>query len=261
MADSEQPKMAGDLLGPMKTITGNCPKHGQWSREVPAFIDDRITCQACCDEKRAEAEAAAAEQRIEASRQRRLADLAERGVMARHVEKTFATFIAETQEQLAARDACLSLAESVIAGKKRIPSLILSGGPGTGKTHLTCAMVQHCYDAGKDALKGNVMQIVREIKATWRKGADFDEEYVVCWYANRDLLIIDEIGVQFGTDTERMYVFDIINRRYEDCLPTVLITNLDIAGLRNEVGDRVIDRLREDGGRLLTFTGKSWRAQ
>jgi hypothetical protein len=39
----------------------------------------------------------------------------------------------------------------------------------------------------------------------------------------------------------------------------VFVTNLDAAKLTAEVGERVIDRLREDGGTFLLFKGESWR--
>lgn len=257
----ESSKSLANLMGPMATASGVCDVHGPWSREVPEFLVSRTKCPACATEK-AEAAKAAEEKRIaEASAQRRIRNLELRGIGLRHIDKTFATFIADTEEQRKALEVCRSVAEAVCEGQKRIPSLILSGAPGTGKTHLTCAMVQHCYDAGMDAGKRNIIDIIREIKATWRKDSERNEDEVIERYASADLMVIDEIGVQFGTDTERMYVFDIINRRYEQCLPTVLITNLDVNGLREEIGERVLDRLREDGGRLLTFTGKSWRSQ
>jgi len=253
-------KSLADAVGDMVPVSGECDSHGHWSREVPQFLSSRTKCPSCVKEK-AEADRIAEEQRVaEASAQRRIRSLQERGIGIRHIGKTFDTFVVQTEEQRKALEACKSVAAAVCERKPRIPSLILSGGPGTGKTHLTCAMIQHCYESGRSAGKRNVIDIIREIKATWRKGAEKDEDDVIDFYASVGLLIIDEIGVQFGTDTERMYVFDIINRRYEACLPTVLITNLDVAGLRQEIGDRVLDRLREDGGRMLTFTGESWRA-
>lgn len=257
----ESSKSMADLMGPMATATGECERHGSWSRAVPEFLVSRTKCPSCSHEK-AEAERLADEQRIaEASASRRIRALEDRGIGLRHLDKTFSTFVVDTEEQRKALEVCRSVADAVCEGQKRVPSLILSGAPGTGKTHLTCAMVQHCYDAGMDAGKRNIIDIIREIKATWRKDSERNEDEVIERYASADLMVIDEIGVQFGTDTERMYVFDIINRRYEQCLPTVLITNLDVAGLLEEIGERVLDRLREDGGRLLTFTGKSWRSQ
>lgn len=261
MERSEQPVDAGVLFGQLETVRGECESHGPWSREAPAMFARRIGCPLCSDDARQAREAAELEQRRQAAERRRAEALAERGVGARHLGKTFESFVAETPEQAKALEACRALADAVVSGKPMVPSLILSGAPGTGKTHLTCAIVQRCFDAGRNALKANVMQIVRDIKSSWRRDADLDEDGVLNLYSSPDVLVIDEIGVQFGSDTERLYVFEIINRRYERCLPTVLITNLDIAGLRQEIGERVLDRVREGGGRCLVFTGKSWRVQ
>lgn len=241
---------------------GHCDKHGRWTRETYAWLIETNKadwCQKCSDEQRAAKDAAENQAKQIAAEARRIVELEKRGVGSRFIGKTFETYIAETEEQRRALIACRSLAESVAAGGKRIPSLILCGAPGTGKTHLTCAMIQHCFDAGRSVRKINVLQVIRNIKSTWRKGAEQDEDEVLSFYAERDLLILDEIGVQFGSDTERMFIFEIINRRYDAMLPTVLISNLDIESLRAEVGERVLDRLREDGGKLLTFTGASYR--
>lgn len=259
--DGSNPKHVSALFGPTVTASGVCEKHGAWSRELPEFLAAKASCADCGAEAIQAKHEKLERDRQQAAAARRVADLEKRGVGLRHLDKTFDTFVADNKEQRIALDACRSLTDAVLANKTRIPSLILSGGPGTGKTHLTCAMIQRLYDAGSDATKSNVLEIVRDIKATWRKGSEDDEDDVIRWYASRDLLVIDEIGVQFGSDTERMFVFDIINRRYEGCRPTVLITNLDLDGLRAEIGERVLDRLREDGGRMLSFTGKSWRGQ
>jgi len=53
----------------------------------------------------------------------------------------------------------------------------------------------------------------------------------------------------------------VINGRYGAQRPTLVISNLDLAGLRENLGERVVDRLRENDGRALVFTGKSWRAR
>lgn len=260
MASSE-PKHISSFLGDMTTVTGDCPKHGYWSADVPGVFACRARCRKCAEEAAAAEEAAKKEAKRKAAEDRRIRDLASIGVSARHLGKTFDTFIAENNEQKRNLDACREISDAVCKGSKRISSLILSGAPGTGKTHLSCAMIQQCYDAGKEVDKSNVIQIIRNIKETWRKDSEQEESEVIGYYTSRDLLVIDEIGVQFGSETERLYVFEIINERYERCLPTVLITNLDADGLRAEVGDRVLDRLREDGGRLLTFTGQSYRRQ
>jgi len=74
-----------------------------------------------------------------------------------------------------------------------------------------------------------------------------------------DLLVLDEVGVQFGTETENLVLFRILNRRYEDMKPTILVSNVEIGKLTEFVGERVIDRLCEGGGGILEFTWESAR--
>jgi DNA replication protein DnaC len=44
-------------------------------------------------------------------------------------------------------------------------------------------------------------------------------------------------------------------------LPTVLVSNLDVEGVKQCIGDRVYDRLRDDGGKVIAFTWGSMRGQ
>ena len=74
-----------------------------------------------------------------------------------------------------------------------------------------------------------------------------------------EFLVIDEVGVQFGTETEKFIFYEVINRRYENVLPTVLISNLTSDELKTFIGDRAFDRFREDGGAILAFDWESYR--
>ena len=48
---------------------------------------------------------------------------------------------------------------------------------------------------------------------------------MVAGFIRPDLLILDEVGVQFGSETEKMILFEIINGRYEQLKPTIVISN------------------------------------
>ena len=74
-----------------------------------------------------------------------------------------------------------------------------------------------------------------------------------------DLLIIDEIGVQFGSEFEKNLIFDILNERYENRRPTLLLSNLTVPEVRAFLGERIYDRLKEDGGRCVSFDWQSHR--
>ena len=246
------------------TAIGHCETHGKWTRETYAWLieNDKIgSCPTCKAEESTQKEHEQAKARADAEVARRLDGLDSAGVKARHIDKTFDAFIAEAQDKAFALDKCKSLADGVAKGQKRRPSLILYGAPGTGKSHLACAMTIHAYDAGKHVCRISVADMIREFKDSWKRDSEFDEIKLINWYGHLDLLTVEEIGVQHGSDTERMFLFEVINARYENCLPTVLVSNLDAEKLTTEVGERVIDRLREDGGRMIKFTGQSWRKQ
>lgn len=141
-------------------------------------------------------------------------------------------------------------------------SLVFCGTTGTGKTHLASALTFYLINNYQtEVLYAKAFDVLREVKDTYSKKAATTFSDVQKKYAQVELLIIDEVGVQFGTDTERQILFEIINERYENLRPTILITNLNLANLKEFAGDRVIDRMKENGGRILIFSGESFRGK
>ena len=72
------------------------------------------------------------------------------------------------------------------------------------------------------------------------------------------LLVIDEIGVQYGTDSEQTILFDVLDKRYRDMRPTILLTNQNTIGLKAFIGERAFDRLTETA-RWVAFDWPSHR--
>src|SRR6185312_8486138 len=99
------------------------------------------------------------------------------------------------------------------------------------------------------------------LRDTWRKDSAETESEVLCQLLLPDLLVIDEVGVQYGSDGEKVHAFDIIDGRYNAMRPTIVITNCKPDELLAYLGERVVDRLLEDGGRMLVFDGKSNRTR
>lgn len=134
--------------------------------------------------------------------------------------------------------------------------LILCGLPGTGKTHLACAYANEVIKQGHSASFTSVSKIIRTVRASWGTGT---EEDVLQTFSNVDLLVIDEVGVQAGTENEKQILFNILNERYNFMRPTVLISNLKQVEMKTALGERVWDRLKENGGKLINLTGDSFR--
>ncbi|MGC8384980.1 ATP-binding protein [Pseudomonas aeruginosa] len=76
-----------------------------------------------------------------------------------------------------------------------------------------------------------------------------------------DLLILDEVGVQYGKEAELVTLFDVMNARYSACKPSIVLSNLTLEEIEVFLGQRVMDRLRENGGRAVSFNWESERAK
>lgn len=72
------------------------------------------------------------------------------------------------------------------------------------------------------------------------------------------LLVIDEVGVQYGTEGEQTILFDVLDLRYRGMLPTILMTNQDLSGMKGFLGERTWDRVRETC-RWVPFDWESYR--
>lgn len=137
-------------------------------------------------------------------------------------------------------------------------SMIFTGAPGTGKTMLACIIAKAVLTDGGTAKYATAYRLAGEVKDTYGRSAESERD-VIARYVAPDLLVLDEIGMQYGTDAERLALWEVLNGRYESVKPTILVSNLTLPEMAAYVGDRVIDRMRENGGAVLAFTWESFR--
>lgn len=237
-----------------------CPKHGEFVRRCMRLpLADTVLkspCPKCQEEAKAQADANHAhfaEQQAVARYQRLLEDS---GIPERFIGKALAHFEAPDSK----RRHVLDVASRYIVGfgENRGSSLGFCGKPGTGKTHIACAIAQAVMHTGARARFATVLRAIRTIKDTYRKDAEFSESDAIEHFTSPELLILDEVGVQVGSEHEKLLLFEIINERYQNRRATILISNLNIKELEVYLGDRVIDRIREDGA-ILAFDWNSYR--
>ena len=136
--------------------------------------------------------------------------------------------------------------------------LVISGRPGTGKTHMVCAIGIELIQRGESVLFATVAEAMREIRETYN-GSSKSEAQILRTYTQPTVLILDEVGSGPGSDHEKHQLFEIVNRRYADCKPTFLVSNLETTALLQYLGDRLMDRMREGGGKLFVFDWQSYR--
>lgn len=182
------------------------------------------------------------------------------GVPLRNVHLDIREIKAKNDTQQQAIDKAQDIGKAITEGGNA-GNLILSGSVGTGKTLISGSLVTALVRDGYYAKIRTVSHIVRKLKGSWKRDCEYTEQQVIDDMVSLDLLVIDEIGVQFGSDTEKMFIFEIIDGRYNKMKPTILISNLAVDGIKELIGERCIDRLREDGGKVIAFDYESQRGK
>ena len=253
--------LASMTNGLQASRTEQCPTHGPYeSKNVWGRIWTK--CPTCSQEEAAKERAIA-----EAAERKRKQDqwqerMGESGIPERFRDRALGKFIAETPEQKAALDFATAYADGFADVLKTGRCAIFVGKPGTGKTHLAAGIgLRLMHRDQRIVLFTTVMRAIRRIKDTWGKAATESEGQAIAALVAPDLLILDEVGVQFGSDTEKLILFDVLNERYEKRKPTLLLSNLAMEEVKAYLGERIFDRLREDGGQAIPFDWESHRGR
>jgi DNA replication protein DnaC len=250
----------------ISTVQATCDQHGSYEARqlAPVFEGAKIIitpCPACSAEASAKAEAKD-RQRVENDRRDKIARLLNRAfIPERFSDRTLDSYRAETPGQQRALKIAKRYAEAFGEKANRGASLVLAGKPGTGKTHIACGIARELIEQKQlSAVFLTVLQALRHIKSTYRKDSEKSESDAIDDLLQPDLLILDEVGAQLGSEHEKMLMFEIINERYQDCKATILISNLNADELGEFLGDRVIDRFRESGA-VVAFDWESHRGK
>ncbi len=241
-------KMAGFSL---ETHVRQCSVHGEYQAlQTPVGLSECPQCNA------RRQQAALLRQEAQAFE---LAQLRRAAIPERFSDRHIDTFHATNPRAQAAQDLVRTYASEFADVRRTGRGIILCGGVGTGKTHLAVGVIRHVTAAGFTALYAVLLDSFRSIKDTYRKDSSVTETAAMARLTAPDLLVLDEIGVQHGTDTERMLMFSILNERYNQMKPTILISNLAREPLEKYLGERAFDRMREGGGRMVVFDWESYR--
>lgn len=240
-----------------------CEKHGTY--QSINFVNTRWSgCGKCSseEEQRRKEEADQSERRERIAQRVRLSGLA-----GRFLETGFGDYEATNPAQQKALQTCKDYAATVSFEGGN--GLWLIGPPGTGKTHLGSSMVRYVIEE-RDRSAGifSGREIIRMLRSTWgnkERGRTWDgrattEDDMIDDLGRMSLLVVDEIGVGFGSESEHVQLFDVIDLRYKYRRPTVLLSNLPAKGLKEAMGDRAYDRLRE-GAQVLPCNWDSHRGK
>ena len=125
--------------------------------------------------------------------------------------------------------------------------IALVGTRGCGKTQIGVELIRQLSQDFKRSKFCSAMEFFMRIKAGYRDDGD-PEEKVIAEFAKPALLVIDEIGQRSENDWENRLLYELINRRYNAVLDTLVISNQEVGQLEASIGPSLVSRMRETGG-------------
>lgn len=157
--------------------------------------------------------------------------------------------------------ACQQYADAFKQARDIGRCLIFSGGVGTGKNHLATAICAKIGKNGYRSIMATVLEMIGRIRDSWDKDTTEKTAEVVARFAEPDLLVLDEVGRQSGSQNEKNLIFQVIDARYREMKPTIVISNYTEGDIAAYLGEAAYDRLLENGGKRLDFTWGSFRRE
>lgn len=266
MADTERSDTFVRFSIKMERRQAECPKHGTYEQFGRVLAGEMrwSACPACEAER--EAQERANRQR-DARRDAAMVNMeglfSSSGVPVRYKDASFESYTLfpvghqwhdlQSDAWRACKDYAANFKTVLTVGG----NLILRGNSGTGKTHLSCAIVNEVIRQGYSAQFTDTSSIVRAIKAGLSYSANQKADQIIDKLVQVDLLVVDEFE-EFHGDEARHHLMDVVNARYAARKPMVVITNLTPDELTKLVAARTVDRLRENGY-ALSFQWESYR--
>lgn len=116
---------------------------------------------------------------------------------------------------------------------------------GSGKTRMATSLANELIHEHDMTVRYTTsVEIISEIKASWRNDAEFQSESQLLRYlTNAEVLVIDDFGTEILKDWINEKFYQIINSRYAEKRMTIYTSNHQISDLKYD--DRIIDRITE----------------
>ena len=123
-------------------------------------------------------------------------------------------------------------------------NLLLIGGTGLGKTHLSAAVAGTVIDRGYDAFCVTAAELFGAFeKERFSRSYNSEAGTATERFYEAELLIIDDLGSELSNQFTNSVLYDLINVRLNKELSTMINTNLDPKELKTRYDDRIFSRL------------------
>jgi DNA replication protein DnaC len=121
--------------------------------------------------------------------------------------------------------------------------IFFHGGCGVGKTHLAVAIANAIKKQQNIGVYFRVVpDLLDQLRATFdpANGVAYDDRFQQI--RNAHLLVLDDLGTEQTTPWAREKLYQLVNHRYNEQLPTVITSNQDMDRIEDRVRSRLLDR-------------------
>jgi len=138
-------------------------------------------------------------------------------------------------------------------------NLLLFGGPGLGKTHLSAAIAREVSEKGYSVVYDTASHVFErfETQKFWRDSSE-ESSSDVDRILNCDLLILDDLGTEMTTAFVQSTLYQIVNTRLIEKKSTIISSNLSPEIIDQRYSPQIASRI-EGEYQLLPFIGEDIR--
>lgn len=175
---------------------------------------------------------------------------------------SFDNYRTDDQETTKNKAQALKIAREYFKGETF--NTLLSGNPGTGKSHLSMSMLREINEYSnpyRKCLFVSIDELMRRIRSSFNNpNSQYDEQSMVAMLIEADVLVIDDLGAETGaittgkgaSDFTTRILYAIINGRMTK--PTIFTTNLNSDGLSDMYDGKLVSRMfRGAKGHVISF--------
>lgn len=120
-------------------------------------------------------------------------------------------------------------------------NILMMGGVGLGKTHLSLAIAAEVMKKGNSALYVSAPELFRKLQNEYYgKGGDTDTMDTLM---RANLVIIDDLGAELDNQFNTASFYNIINARQNLGRPVIISTNLTLKEIEQRYSQRTLSRL------------------